>query len=153
MEIKKLNPGTVLKDDKKGSEKWLQFEKLLAELQKREIPEEVVRMINVEVDKVNSAPNSPKELKKQLRISQSAILKYLEKELKLVPQNYYRNMWLAVGMAAFGIPIGTAFGASLGNMGLLSIGLPIGMVIGMAVGAGMDKKALEQGRQLDVEIK
>ena len=46
-----------------------------------------------------------------------------------------------------------AFGTSIGNMGLLGIGLPIGMVIGMAVGSGMDKKAVESGKQLDLEIK
>ena len=68
-------------------------------------------------------------------------------------KNHYRNTWLALGMAAFGIPLGVAFGTSSGNMGLIGIGLPIGMVIGMAVGSGMDKKAVESGRQLDLEIK
>ncbi len=62
-------------------------------------------------------------------------------------------MWLALGMSAFGIPIGVAIGLSVGNPGLLATGLPIGMGIGMAVGASMDKKAKETGKQLDVEIK
>lgn len=31
--------------------------------------------------------------------------------------------------------------------------IPIGLAIGMAVGTGMDKKALEEGRQIDLEIK
>ena len=62
-------------------------------------------------------------------------------------------MWLAIGMSAFGLPIGVAFGLSIGNIGLMAIGLPIGMAIGAAVGTGMDKKALEAGRQLDIEIK
>ena len=56
-------------------------------------------------------------------------------------------------MAAFGIPLGVAFGTSAGNMGLLGVGLPIGMVIGMAVGSDMDKKAFKDGKQLDLEIK
>jgi hypothetical protein len=56
-------------------------------------------------------------------------------------------------MAGFGIPIGVAFGASLGNMAFLGIGLPIGLATGIAVGSGMDKKAFEEGRRLDVEIK
>jgi hypothetical protein len=38
-------------------------------------------------------------------------------------------------------------------MGLLAIGLPIGMGIGIAVGTSMDKKAMNEGRQLDIEIK
>jgi hypothetical protein len=88
-------------------------------------------------------------LRKHIRKTQSGILKLIEKELKLVTKNHYRKTWLAVGMAAFGIPLGVAFGTSIGNMGLLGIGLPIGM----AIGSGMDKKAVESGRQLDLEIK
>lgn len=53
-------------------------------------------------------------------------------------------------MSAFGIPLGVAYVSIIGNMAFLSIGLPIGMVLGMAVGAGMDKKALKEGRQLDI---
>jgi hypothetical protein len=71
----------------------------------------------------------------------------------VVPKNHYRNQWLALGMATFGIPFGVALGMSLGNMALLGIGLPIGLAVGIAVGSGMDKKAFEEGRQLDVEIK
>ena len=81
------------------------------------------------------------------------IIKLLEKELKIVPKNYYRNLWFIVGMSVFGLPLGVAFGISIGNLGLLGIGLPIGMVIGIAVGSGMDKKAHKEGRQLNIEIK
>ena len=76
-----------------------------------------------------------------------------EKELKIVPKNYYRNLWMVLGMSAFGLPLGVAFGLSLGNIGLLAIGLPIGMAIGTLVGSKLDKKALESGKQLDIELK
>ncbi len=56
-------------------------------------------------------------------------------------------------MAAFGLPLGLTFGTSMGNMGLLGLGLPIGMVIGLVLGTAMDKKAAEAGKQLDLEIK
>ena len=78
------------------------------------------------------------------------ILKLIEKEQKLVPKNIYRNRWLAIGMSAFGIPFGVAFGISLGNMAFLAIGLPLGMAIGIAVGTDLDKKALKNGKQIDV---
>lgn len=55
-------------------------------------------------------------------------------------------------MAIVGRPLGVAVGASLRDMAFLAIGRPIGMVIGMDNGAGMDKKAGEEGRQLDFEI-
>ena len=81
------------------------------------------------------------------------ILKLIEKELKLVPKNLYRDRWLAIGMAGFGLPFGVAFGAAFGNMAFIGIGIPIGLAIGIAIGSGMDKKALDEGKQLDVEIK
>ena len=90
---------------------------------------------------------------KEIKKSQTGILKLVEKELKLVPKAHYRNIWLAVGMSAFGISIGVAFGLVFGNMAFLGLGLPLGMAIGVGVGTGMDKKAFEEGRQLDVEIK
>lgn len=73
--------------------------------------------------------------------------------MKLVPKNYYRNLWMILGMTTFGLPLGVAFGLSLGNIGLLALGLPIGMVIGLAVGSSLDKKASENGKQLDIELK
>ncbi|MCB0383501.1 MAG: hypothetical protein KDD05_09465 [Psychroserpens sp.] len=112
-----------------------------------------MKVINENIDKVNSVPESDKALRKVLKYAQSNIIKLIEKEHKLVTINHYRNTWLAVGMAVFGIPLGVALGVSLGNMALLGIGLPIGMVIGLAVGTAMDKKALEEGRQINLEIK
>lgn len=123
------------------------------ELKKKELPIETVTKINDGIDRVNSINESGKELRKQIRSTQSSIIKQLEKKHKIVTKNHYRNTWLAIGMAVFGIPLGAAFGASLGNMAFLGIGLPIGMAIGLAVGAGMDKKAFEEGRQIDLEIK
>ena len=58
---------------------------------------------------------------------------------------------LVLGMSVFGLPLGVAFGASLGDF--LGIGLPVGMAIGIAVGMEMDRKAYENGKQLDLEIK
>jgi len=151
MNIKELNS----KPDEAANEKLkaasTQFDTLLQELRKRELPIEIIELINNEVDSINSA--SEETLQKQLRKSQSTIVKHLEKELKLVSKNHYRNTWLAIGMATFGVPMGVVFGMSLGNMAYLGLGLPLGMVIGMAIGANLDKKALENGNQLDIELK
>ena len=80
-------------------------------------------------------------------------MKQLEKELKWVTKNHYRTMWMMLGMTTFGLPLGVAFGAALGNMAFLGIGLPIGMAIGIGVGISMDQKAANEGRQLELEIK
>jgi len=138
--------------DKKLMKAYIQFEQLLSELIKKDLPNEVITAINNEIEQLNAISDSGKKLRKQVSKAIRNILKLLEKELKLVPKNHHRNLWLAVGMSAFGVPLGVAFGAALDNMGLLGVGLPIGMVIGMAVGTTMDKKAFEEGRQLNLEI-
>ena len=153
MKIKELKKRSSIDQNKKLINAYTQFNKLLTELKTKELSDEIIISINNGIDQINLVSDSEKELRKQIRKTQSSIIKLIEKELKLVTKNHYRNTWLAVGMAAFGVPLGVAFGTSLGNMGLLGIGLPIGMVIGMAVGSGMDKKAFEDGRQLDFEIK
>ncbi len=158
---KKTNPMNIiepderqdLQDNLKLEAAYRQFEALILELKKRALPDEIVARINDHIQALNAVKEDGKVLKKEIRKQQTALLRMLEKELKIVTKNHYRSVWLAVGMSAFGLPLGAAIGISLGNMAFLGIGLPIGMVIGMGMGAGMDKKAAEEGRQLDIEIK
>jgi predicted RND superfamily exporter protein len=153
MEIK------VLKADKyKGKSDKLDlridtFQIIIAELNNKDVTDAVATQINIQIDSLNAFSGDAKLFRKQLYKTQTKILALVKKELKLVPINHYRSLWMAIGMAAFGMPIGVAYGTAIGNMGLLAIGIPIGMVIGMAVGAGMDKKAKQEGKQLNVEIK
>ncbi len=130
-----------------------QLGELLKQLGTKNLPATVTEKINRHISVLNNANFEGRELKKTVKRQQTEILKFVEKELKIVPKNYYRNLWVALGMSAFGLPLGVAFGLSIGNMGLMALGLPIGMAIGVLVGSSMDKKALEQGRQLDIEIK
>ena len=153
MEIKEIKNRPDIDQHKKLWVYYNQFNKLLSELRTKELSSETVHTINDGIDRVNSVTGTEKELGKEIKNAQSCIIKLIEKEHKLVTKNHYRNTWLAVGMAAFGIPLGVAFGTSFGNLAFIGLGLPIGMVIGIAVGSGMDKKAIEEGRQLDFEVK
>jgi hypothetical protein len=153
MKLTALNPRPEIKEDSKLYKNYIQFDKLIKIISNRKLPIEIANTINKDIQEINTTTGSEKKVRNLIRKKQARIVQSLEKELKLVPKNHYRNMWIAVGMAAFGIPLGVAFGASLGNMGYLGIGLPIGMVIGMAVGIKMDEKAVKEDRQLDIELK
>lgn len=153
MEIKELIERSEIEQNSKLNTAYSLLKNLLSELRKREIPIEILNSINQEIDKLNGFSGSDKELLKQVRNSQSLILSLVKKELGLVPKGHFQTMWMAMGMATFGIPFGVVFGLTLGNMAFFGIGIPIGMSIGLAIGAGMDKKAQEEGRQLDIEIK
>lgn len=152
MRINDLNQIPDIGNNVKLKETYVQFENLLIELRKRELPDGLVISVNKDIEEVNAACVTGSDVRKIIKKKQGRIIKLLEKEVKLVPRNYYRNLWMALGMSVFGIPLGVGFGASLGNMAFLGIGLPIGLAIGLALGSGMDKKAFEEGRQLDVDI-
>ena len=153
MTIKELNIRQNSFTDNNLIKIYSQFGELLNELRKKELPENIKKLTNDCVDQINSSTLTGTQLTKFIKQKQTSILKQVEKELKVVPKNYYRNLGLVLGMTAFGLPIGVAFGLSLGNIGLLGLGLPIGMVIGLAIGSSLDKKAFTEGRQLNIEIK
>ncbi len=153
MEILKLHLKPELLTEHKTNRLYQQWQDLLGSLRDKKISDKTVGIINQEVETISSTSLRDKSLQNLLKVKQTFIISILEKDEKLVPKNHYRNRWLALGLAAFGIPLGVIFGLSLGNMGLIGIGLPIGMSIGIAVGTSMDKKAETEGRQLDVEIK
>ncbi|EPR69603.1 glycine zipper family protein [Cyclobacterium qasimii] len=151
MKINPLKPRPEISNKPKLHKVYTQFEKLIEELKGIALTDKIIVFINASIDELNLISNE--KLRSQTKKKQSKIITLVEKNLKIVPINHYRNTWMAIGMAAFGIPLGAALGASLGNMGLIGIGLPIGMAIGLAVGTGMDKKAQEEGRQLNLELK
>ena len=123
-----------------------QLGELLKELKRKEIPHKIIESVNQDIEELNSTTLTDNELRKLIKQKQTKIIKLVEKELKFTPKNHYRSLWFVLGMI-FGAGIGPGFGISFG------ISIPIGMVIGIAVGSAMDKKAFEEGRQLDVEIK
>ncbi|HUH52210.1 MAG TPA: hypothetical protein VLZ11_08925 [Flavobacterium sp.] len=153
MKTIELKPREDLSDDLKLSRVYVQLDTYLKEVNKKELPQPIVASVNQDIEEINSTTLKDGALSRFVKRKQTQIIQKIQKELKIVPKKYYRNMWLALGMTAFGLPIGVAIGMSLGNIGLLGIGLPIGMVFGLFVGKKMDQKAFEENRQLDVEIR
>lgn len=153
MKVARLMPRKDLEVKEKASLALKQFNQILEEFEKRDLPASMIEYINGVVRKIDETAGPAKKYKKELKKHQSKMLNKVAKELKIVTPGYYRNLWMAVGMAGIGMPMGVAFGAATDNMGLLGIGLPIGLAIGVGIGAGMDKKAKEEGRQIGMTIK
>lgn len=153
MTIIKLR-GVNLESDIRLSQLYNQFDILLSELRNKQLSDAIVKTINKEVEEINTSDSlTTNDLRKVIKKKQTAILRLLEKDLKLVPKNYYRTLWLALGMTVFGMPLGVLAGVLLGKPGLFAIGLPIGVAIGVTVGTAMDKTAAKENRQLNLEIK
>ena len=152
MEIKAIDANKYKGRSRRLDTRVQTFQKVINALNDKDIEDAIAVQINTEIDSLNASTMDEKSFKKQLHKVQMQILSIVKKELKLVPENYYRNIWMAIGMSAFGVPIGISYAIAIDNMALLAIGIPIGMVIGLGIGAGMDKKAKQEGKQLNVQI-
>ncbi|WBL21344.1 hypothetical protein [Zunongwangia sp. HRR-M8] len=150
MELKRIKPRADIAQNKKSYKTFSQFMGFTEVIKQHELTDPVIEKLNVEIDKVNEAPI--KKLKNQIKKSQLKMLQIIEKDLKLVPKNYYQNTWIAIGISAIGIPLGTVFGLVLDNMAYLGLGIPIGLAIGFAIGSQKDKKAKEENRQMNMEV-
>lgn len=153
MIYKKLALKAPLDEDKKLLERFENFNLLTQSLAEKDVPSNMVNEINEGIEKLNNTEGNKIALLKEYRALQNKTIRSLEKELKIVPLNHYRNLWMVLGMSAIGLPIGLVLGNMMGNIGLMGIGMPIGMGIGVVLGTMKDKKAMKEGKQLNVGIK
>lgn len=153
MEIKNLKDRPEIEQNSRLNKKYVQFEKLINELRYKKLNDDVIIIINDNINSINSISNLDNRFSKLLKNTQSKILKIIKKHHKLTTENHYRNIWLALGIGAFGVPIGVIIGAITGNMAFIAIGIPIGFGIGITIGTMMDNKLKDQGKQLALEIK
>lgn len=142
-------PNLPTTDNPKLNKAHDKLQALLGALKEKEVPDEIVQQINEWLDLLSEEDDANK-LRKKINKVYFKIVNLVVQKVKLVPKQYYQNLWLAVGMSAFGIPIGVAFSVALDNFAFIGLGLPIGLSMGIAVGVGLDKKAEKEGRQLDV---
>ncbi|WP_300977207.1 hypothetical protein [Flavobacterium sp.] len=145
MNIIELKSRQNISTDIKLSKIYSQFEELLSELKKKELPLNIIAAINKSVEQINFSTLTGTQLRKLVKQNQTTILKQIEKELKIVPKNHYLNLGTALGICLLGIIIGMFIGKLL-------YGLPIGMLIGIFIGSALDKKAFSEGRQLNLKI-
>ena len=150
--MKELIERPTIGDNIKAYNAYQQFGKLIDALELRQLPVETISLLNQEIEQLNAIEVLDSSFVKAIKSSETKVVKYLEKNHKIVPQNHYRKHWMIMGISGFGIPLGVAVGLSLGNMGMIGLGFPIGMAVGIGVGSKMDKKAFEEGRQLELEI-
>lgn len=151
MDIIELKKKEFTDQNKKLAKAYQGMQALIIAVNKKEIPNDISTIINQEIAIINSFAGLDNDLRKMTNKIYNKTIQLFEQKLKIVARNYYRKKWLAIGMSAFGIPMGVAFSVVLHNFAFIGIGIPIGMVIGMALGNEMDKKAEKEGRQLDLE--
>lgn len=124
------------------------FHNLIAEINTKELSPEVIHTIEQKITLLNTWDGSARSYLKEVDRTKYKILKILHKELGIVHRNYYSGLWLSLGMACFGLPIGVIIFLTSNNAAFLGVGLPIGMVLGIGIGAYLDQRAKEQNKVL-----
>jgi len=89
MDIIELKEKDGISENVKLNKIYLRFLDLLNELRKKELPIKITEIINQDVNELNSTSVEEKRLKNLFKKKQEKIIQLLEKELKIVPKNYY----------------------------------------------------------------
>ena len=155
MNIIELKEREDISGNVKLSRIYIQFQELLKELRKRELSEKVIDFVNQSIEDLNSTILTGDDLRKSVKRKQTEIINLLVKELKIVPKHYYRNLWyiFTVPFVFLGFHIGRDTGGLLGIvMGIVMTILFVFLMV-YVLGAGLDKKAFKEGRQLEVDLK
>lgn len=87
MEINQLNLKIDSINNSKLGDLYSQFQKILEKLNDKKLPSEAVQYINNIVEQSNSTTLQDEALLKFLKDKQNLIIKYLEKEHKIVPKD------------------------------------------------------------------
>ena len=156
MKIVELKSRNLVSDFPKSEEIYRQFNKFIHELNSWNFPDDTVSAVNEEMQELNNSPIFGVSLKVFIEKKLVEISKLIEDKHKVVPVNYYRNLWKNRGGTVFGIPMAIvtgAIGIYIGFYTLFAIGWPLGMLIGFVVGVKKDQKAHKEGRQLNVNLK
>ncbi len=117
---------------------------LIDKLNEKEIKDEELqdmfsRLLNALVE----YEDGDRTQKKNIRRMYSSIVNYANSRHNLVQKGTLIGSFMSVFMGA-GVAIGVALSGV--NSAFMGVGIGIGMVIGVAVGAGLEKKAANEGR-------
>ena len=91
------------------------------------------------------------KLKRQLEITHHRILYILRRDVGIIPENYYRNLYLALGMSVFGLPLGALLASLLGNSSYLIFGMLFSLAAGIAFGSRKDQIADKENKVIRLE--
>ena len=140
----------ILLSDDKLILAYQRLENLLHIAESKTLSEIAIQKINTKLELLNTTTKINDALYRLANLIENEIITILEEDLKIVPIGYYSKKWIAIGMSAFGIPLGLIIGLLSKNMGMLAVGLPIGLGIGTIIGKTKDARAASLGLQYNI---
>ncbi|MEL6804098.1 MAG: hypothetical protein AAFO91_09985, partial [Bacteroidota bacterium] len=136
--LQTLQRPAFIENDKGFNKQFTRLETILEDLNSRSIASTTSDSINAQIEEINQHTGNKASYKKAFGSGSREITTLLQKAEGLTPKAYYQTLWMSLGMAAFGLPIGLLIALSVDNWGLLAIGLPIGSAVGVILGMSFD---------------
>jgi hypothetical protein len=122
------------------------FMHILSELRTRELSNDKIQSIEIELDSLYLKSN-PENKVKYFKKALSKFEGFLKDSFSLISNGYYTKLGIGLGTSfgiLFGVVLLSSFERSLG----ISFGLIIGMLIGLIIGRTMDTNAISENRVL-----
>ena len=129
-----------------------QFEQLIQEIQRMELPPEVIVELNTELEKLELQLVFQKKFYEQIKTSKAVLLNILFKEVGVVPINHYRDLWIALGLSGIGLPLGIFLSFFMDNSSAIALGIALGCSMGIVIGSNLDNQAEAEGRQMAIRL-
>lgn len=146
MKVKTPPENAIFEGYKPSAEAYEKLQRLTQSLKSHRLPEDVIVEINEKMEQLSAATGTRKELLFLLQKTEKSILDLVRKRSGLIPENYYTYLWMPVGMAGFGLPLGAFVFALTDNPAFIGIGLPLGIGMGGLLGAMLDNKAKKENK-------
>ncbi len=119
------------------------FNKLLSDLEQRDIPAAVRSKITEEIQQFEASDGNDSELLKSLSKSYNHLLTLVRTELGLHKKGHYQTLGIATGM-----PLGLLLGMFTPIP--FAMGPAIGLLFGLIFGGQLDAKVKKEGKQLNI---
>ncbi len=99
---------------------------------------------------VKNTEEKPHMVNSHIDSCSADIITIAAKFYKLVSKKHYQNEWMTLG-TSIGLSFGVVIWLLSNDVVYFPLGISLGIVLGMAYGSELDKKALNEGRQLIIE--
>jgi tetrahydromethanopterin S-methyltransferase subunit G len=137
----------IARTNKKSEIKvYKEFVRIITRLEKRELTETEIQLIETYLDALNLNSTSA-NTRKYFNNALEQFEKFLKETFSLTTKDYYTKIGTALGIS-FGILFGTVFLSSLERSMGLSLGMMAGMFIGLTIGRMMDSHAEASGNMV-----
>jgi len=135
------------KTNKKSEIKvYQEFIQIITNLEKRNLSENEIQSIEMELDRLNLEAN-PENRKKYFNKILIDFKKYLKDNFSLTTKAYYTNLYGSLGLV-FGLLFGVAVLSNLERSLGISLGLIGGVLVGSILGRNKDAQAKAEGKTI-----